>query len=601
MNELKNTKSDISISINKATDIYILKKEDLIKYCKSKKLNPAGKSADLRSRLSRYIKGALHQDDIENTLSNEERIEILNKSIAEKIDLDKLANTVGLPELSPESVQANTQITNKSTYTATDNLELFDNLNNSVNIYSNKIQDIFNSSETNYSEFQSGQDSSTLINFENTTVTLEENNTNVNKGNKISNTQPLPILDNQKMFNQNSANKYMVIKPDSFSGQGDIQVFFKQYEKAAEVNNWDDKDKIKFLSIFLKNTANTFLENLENIKKDWTWNNLKGEFLNEFQPIGYSILLKNKLENRRQENLESTTSYVTDIENLCRQVNKDMEEEEICIYILKGLKEPILNAISLHDNSNLKNIKNNLKKFELMQFRINSRDQNLNEYSKILNEQVLQLNKKTSEKAVIEIAELKSELTERDREFKREINKLSDEIKKISLFSTIQNKSVNFEDDKYEKLNNSNYSRYDGRGSNYEREINYQGHKRDYRDKSPYPRSENRRNRESSIDRRYNRDRSLSRDRDYYNRYQRESSPYRNSNSNYRNRSNSRDRDDREKNYNNTKRQYSRDNSRERTPEQYRDNYEKESKKVTCYKCNEKGHYADRCISSKND
>lgn len=268
MNELKNTKSDISISINKATDIYILKKEDLIKYCKSKKLNPAGKSADLRSRLSRYIKGALHQDDIENTLSNEERIEILNKSIAEKIDLDKLANTVGLPELSPEPVQANIQITNKSTYTATDNLELFDNLNNSVNLYSNKIQDIFNSSKANYSEFQSGHDTSTLINFENTTVTLEDNNTNVNKGNKISNTQPLPILDNPKMFNQNSANKYMVIKADSFSGQGDIQVFFKQYEKAAEVNNWDDKDKIKFLSIFLKDTANTFLENLENIKKD---------------------------------------------------------------------------------------------------------------------------------------------------------------------------------------------------------------------------------------------------------------------------------------------------------------------------------------------
>ncbi|KAF0716613.1 serine/threonine-protein kinase fray2-like [Aphis craccivora] len=250
--------------------------------------------------------------------------------------------------------------------------------------------------------------------FENTTVTLKDNNTNVNKGNKISNTPPLPILNNPKMFNQNSANKYMVIKPE--------------------------------------NTANTFLENLENIKKDWTWNNLKGEFLNEFQPKGYSILLKNKLENRRQENLESTTSYVTDIENL-----------------------------------------------------MNSRDQNLNEYSKILNEQVLQLNKKTSEKAVIEIAELKSELTERDREFKREINKLSDEIKKMSLFSTIQNKSVNFEDDKYEKVNNSNYSRYDGRGSNYERVINDQGHKRDYRDKSPYPRSENRRNRESSIDRRYNR------------------------------------------------------------------------------------------------
>lgn len=54
-----------------------------------------------------------------------------------------------------------------------------------------------------------------------------------------------------------------------------------------------------------------------------------------------------------------------------------MNEEEICIYILKGLKAPILNAISLHDNSNLKNIRENLKNFELMQFRINSRETNL--------------------------------------------------------------------------------------------------------------------------------------------------------------------------------------------------------------------------------
>jgi len=350
------------------------------------------------------------------------------------------------------------------------------------------------------------------------------------------------------------------------------------------------------LSIFLKDTANTFLENLENIKKDWTWENLKNEFLNEFQPIGYSILLKNKLENRRQENSESTTSYVTDVENLCRQVNKNMNEEDICIYILKKLKEPILNAISLHDNSNLKNIRENLKKFELMQFRINSRETNQNEYTKILNEQVLKLNKRTSDR---EFEELRRELEDRDREHKKEIKKLSDEIKQISLSGKIQNKSVNFENDNSDKINN--YNRYNGRGSSNEKETNYQGHKRDYRDKSPYPEDYKRKNRESSMDRQYGRDRSLSRDREYYHRRQRESSPYRNSNRDFRNRSNSRDRDSSRNNYYSSKREYSRENSRERTPERYRDNYEKEFKKVTCFKCNEKGHYVDRCTLSKND
>jgi len=31
----------------------------------------------------------------------------------------------------------------------------------------------------------------------------------------------------------------MIIKPDSFSGQGDIKTFIRQYEKAAQIKNWD--------------------------------------------------------------------------------------------------------------------------------------------------------------------------------------------------------------------------------------------------------------------------------------------------------------------------------------------------------------------------
>jgi len=33
----------------------------------------------------------------------------------------------------------------------------------------------------------------------------------------------------------------MLIKPISFAGQGDINKCIKQYEKATEINNWDDK------------------------------------------------------------------------------------------------------------------------------------------------------------------------------------------------------------------------------------------------------------------------------------------------------------------------------------------------------------------------
>ncbi|KAL4088622.1 hypothetical protein QTP88_023711 [Uroleucon formosanum] len=139
------------------------------------------------------------------------------------------------------------------------------------------------------------------------------------------------------------------------------------FQVKKTINNWEYNDKITFLSIFLKDTAGTFLENLERIKAHWSW---------------------------KQDDIQSIMSFVTDIENACRQVEKNMKEEHICTYILKGLKEPILNAMSLHDNSNLGKIKENLKKYELIQFRINSRGPpGFNEYTEILNKQIMQVGK----------------------------------------------------------------------------------------------------------------------------------------------------------------------------------------------------------------
>jgi len=231
MNDLQDTKSEISITINKATDIYILKK-DLIKYYKSKKLNSAGRSSDLRSRLSRYIQGILSPDDVDNNLNNEERIEIINKSIAEKIDHETLEKEV--PNSSPETSQINTELTNKLLHTTIDSLELFDNLNNSVNLYSNKAQDIINSTKINFSESEKKTynliNLDTTNNLENTTVPFEGNKPDENNKKNILN-QPSYTRNTPNMFNQGSGNKYMVIKPDSFSGQGDIKFFLNNMKK----------------------------------------------------------------------------------------------------------------------------------------------------------------------------------------------------------------------------------------------------------------------------------------------------------------------------------------------------------------------------------
>ncbi|KAF0734109.1 serine/threonine-protein kinase fray2-like [Aphis craccivora] len=217
-----------------------------------------------------------------------------------------------------------------------------------------------------------------------------------------------------------------------------------------------------------------------------------------------------------------------------------MSEKDICGYILKGLKNIILQSISMQDNNSLKNLKENLKQFELMQGRN-------------------------------------------------------------------YNGNRDFDNDKHEYRNNSPYPyrRNDSEERNYNK-----------RDNSPYPSwFYNRYNRYNSEDNNYNRDRSYSRERKNNYDSSRESSRDRSYNSdfitykysdnidretrgNYKQRSKN---NDEEKQY--TKNwQYSRENSRERVPGKYReDRYAKESERVTCYRCDERGHYADNCKMPKND
>ncbi|CAI6375274.1 unnamed protein product [Macrosiphum euphorbiae] len=464
MNQLKDPKSDLSITINTATEIYTLKKPFLIKYCENKQFKSTGTTSELRARLSRYLKGTITLDDIDNTLSKEECDLILIKAKTNKIDFNKLEKEAGILDSSDSSTDTNTinKLTSDSfSEISKDNLKLYDNINASTSSFVNNTENILTNSDITYQNCQKESsdtyenilknlkinDTSNniyeeiklntqpenseiienkLINLNNST-TIDSNNTSEKP--KFKNENTAIKKNNQKGDNLNSeihstllnkqtqimTEKILMIRPDQFSGNEDVRKYFKQYEKAADVNGWKDEDTVRFLSIFVKGTASIFLENLEDKHNNWTWNDLKQEFLDEFQPIGYNTILKTRLENRRQGDTESIMSFVTEIENICRQLNKNIQEEEICTYILKGLKETVLHAISLHDNSNLKELKKNLKKFELMQFRINNRGPELSDYTEMLSEHVSQLNQKTKEKGR-EIDELKRQLIERDRE-----------------------------------------------------------------------------------------------------------------------------------------------------------------------------------------
>ncbi|KAL4090854.1 hypothetical protein QTP88_025619 [Uroleucon formosanum] len=443
---------NLNLKISKLTDIYLLKKPDLISLCTSKQLKNIGTVENLRSRLSKYYKGVVELDDIEDTLTEKEKNTILTELLNNKIEINQLLAEYDL------AGDSSSESNNENTETPESKLNKLKEINNELN----------------------------------------------NKANKLS-TQADSILN---------------------TSQGDIKIVFKQYEKAALINNWDNNDKITFLSIFLKDTAGTFLKNLESIKAHWSWEELKNEFLKEFQPIGYAILLKTKL-------------FVTDIENVCRQVEKNMKEEDICTYILKGLKEPTLNAISLHDNSNLGKIKENLKKFELMQFRINSRGPpGFNEYTEILNKQIMQVGKYSKDRV---------------EELSFKINQLTNFIKKVNF--------KNRNDKYYDKSVRDNSRNREDKALNYDSDSEHYK----YKNNGSHPNKLNYRSRESSANRNYkNTDKRNYHRVDSYDEIlinkMTEGGSDRSRRGNY----------DDEYSKNDTKKQYIRENSRDRTPERYK-------------------------------
>jgi len=226
---------------------------------------------------------------------------------------------------------------------------------------------------------------------------------------------------------------------------------------------------------------------LEYIKESRSWAELKNEFLNEFHPTGYSVVLKTKLENCKQEVTESLMSFVTDIENLYRQVERNLKEKDICTYISKGLKEPVFNAISLHDNRSLIKIIENLKKFKLMQFRINSKGHTgFTEYTDILNKQISQVGKYSMDQV---------------EELSAKIDQLSNSVKKVNF----KNNST-YRENSYDRNSNRSF-----RHNSRNREVREDHHK--YRNNSPYPNSSNYRNRELSAKQinRYNRNNGFDR------------------------------------------------------------------------------------------
>ncbi|XP_022177682.1 uncharacterized protein LOC111038764 [Myzus persicae] len=151
-------------------------------------------------------------------------------------------------------------------------------------------------------------------------------------------------------------------KPDIFSGKEneDLDKFIKKFELITVVNEWEDKDKVIILQLYLKDSAEDFFEQLKSKNENITWNEVKkkGETYKEF---------------------------IIKIIGICYKINKNMTEEEICELILKGVPKETFQLIRLADNTSIASIKKTLEKLEVTNL-LRSKDKVNGEVEKLTRE-----------------------------------------------------------------------------------------------------------------------------------------------------------------------------------------------------------------------
>jgi len=186
-------------------------------------------------------------------------------------------------------------------------------------------------------------------------------------GEQINTNKNIEKVSKKILKNKHSIKMAFNHKPDIFSGKEneDIDKFIKKFELISVVNEWEDKDKVIILQLYLKDSAEDFFEQLKSKNENITWNEVKSELITEFTLVGNKHLLRAKLENLKLVKGETYKEFIIKIVGICYKINKNMTEEEICEHILKGVPKETFQLIRLSDNTSIASIKKTLEKLEV--------------------------------------------------------------------------------------------------------------------------------------------------------------------------------------------------------------------------------------------
>lgn len=153
------------------------------------------------------------------------------------------------------------------------------------------------------------------------------------------------------------------VSPPIFKGdrEEDPRTFFRRFNRAAEVNRWDDGLKLLYLPWYLGGEA---LEFFEQLGGEETFEEVAAALEGAFRGRSHGNRAYFALLDRRQSLHEDVWTYFHEVLRLCNRVSETMAEEEKIRHVLHGLRPEYLRYVATGELLSLEGLRDSISRAE---------------------------------------------------------------------------------------------------------------------------------------------------------------------------------------------------------------------------------------------
>lgn len=141
--------------------------------------------------------------------------------------------------------------------------------------------------------------------------------------------------------------------PNPFHGDAseDADDWLDHFERVANLNDWNQERKLRYVYFALEDAAKTWFENHEATLT--SWDEFRRQFLNAFARVDRKERAELAMEARIQGPNERVTAYVEDMSRLFRRADPSMPESKKVRHLMRGVKQEIFAGLIRNPPSTL--------------------------------------------------------------------------------------------------------------------------------------------------------------------------------------------------------------------------------------------------------